>query len=130
MPEAILVEIAAAIAAKAAESLYDLVKQKLTRSKKALATLDAADGAAPDSAEVLALAAELETAEAYDEEFGQQLRAQWEALRNGAATPGGTVVNTVSGNVKGSVLQARDIHGNITIGGADGTQSTGAIPCA
>ena len=60
MPDAVLVEIAAALAAKAAESLYDFVKDRFKGRKKALAVLEAADGAAPESSQVLALADELQ----------------------------------------------------------------------
>lgn len=115
MPEAVLVEVAAALAAKAAESLYDLVKERFTGRKKALAVLEAADGAAPESSQVLALADELQTAADYDPAFAEQLRAQWAALKAGATTADvESVTNSVSGTVHGSVVQARDIHGNIT----------------
>lgn len=112
MPDVILVEIAAALASKATESLYDLVRDKFKGRKKALEVLAAADGAAPGSPPVVALAEELETAEAYDEQFAARLRAEW----NQIAASGGGVVNQVSGNVTGNVIQARDIHGDITLG--------------
>jgi hypothetical protein len=110
MSDTILVEIAAALAAKASESLYDLVRGKFTSRKKALEVLEAADGAAPGSPQVAALAEELATAEADDDQFARQLRAQW------AAAASGGVVNQISGTVTGHVIQARDIHGNITFG--------------
>jgi hypothetical protein len=109
MGDAVLVEIAAALAAKASGSLYDLVRTKFTGRKKALDALDAADGAAPDSPQVVALARELEMAEAYDEQFAERLHAQWQQIAGG-------VVNQINGTVTGTVIQARDIHGNITLG--------------
>jgi hypothetical protein len=114
-----LVEIAAALAAKAAESLYDLVRDKFRSRKKALSVLEAADGQAPDSAEVTALAEELAIAEAYDEKFSEQLRAQWAAIRGDSgqsAASGHSAVNQISGSVTGNVIQARDITGDITLG--------------
>jgi hypothetical protein len=108
MPDVILVEIAAALAAKASESLYDLVRGKFKGREKALEVLVAADGTAPDSPQVVALAEELEIAEAYDEQFAERLRAEWGR--------GGDVVNKISGTVTGNVIQARDIHGDIRLG--------------
>jgi hypothetical protein len=116
VPEAVLVEIAAALAAKAAESLYDFVKDRFKGRKKALAALEAADGAAPESPQVLALADELETAGDYDPAFAEQLRAQWTAIQSGATAAGaGSVANSVSGTVHGSVFQVGNMDGNITI---------------
>jgi hypothetical protein len=115
VPEVVLVEIAAALAAKAAESLYDFVKDRFKGRQKALAVLEAADGTAPESSQVLALADELQTAGDYDPAFAEQLRAQWATLQSGATAAGaGSVANNISCTVHGSVVQARDIHGNIT----------------
>jgi hypothetical protein len=114
VPELVLIEIAAALAAKTAESVYELVRNKFKARKQALATLEAADGAAKDSPQVNALAEELATAEAYDPQFSEQLRAQWAAVQGQAS--GGGVVNTISGEVTGNVVQARDITGDISLG--------------
>ena len=114
MPELILIEIAAALAAKTAESVYELVRRKFRTRKQALAALEAADGAAKDSPQVIALAEELATAEAYDPRFSEQLRAQWAAVQGQAS--GGSVANSISGTVTGNVVQARDITGDITFG--------------
>jgi hypothetical protein len=117
VPEAVLVEIAAALAAKAAESLYDFVRDKFKGRKKALAVLEAADGTAPESPQVLALADELQTAGEYDPAFAEQLLARWAALQSGATVADvGPVTNSVSGTVHGSVIQAGSIQGNITLG--------------
>jgi hypothetical protein len=117
VPEAVLVEIATALAAKAAGSLYDYVKDRFKGRKKALAVLEAADGTAPESSQVLALADELQTAGDYDPAFAEQLLAQWSALQSGTTVADvGSVTNSVSGTVQGSVIQARDIQGNITLG--------------
>lgn len=107
MPDTVLVEIAAALAAKASDSLYDLVRNAFKGRKKAIQALDAADGAAPDSPLLVALARELELAETSDQRFAEQLRAEWSG-----------VVNRITGTVTGNVVQARDIHGDITFGSA------------
>lgn len=114
MAELILIEIAAALAAKSAESLYELVRNKFKGREQALDTLDAANGAAPDSPRVIELAEELAMAEAYDEQFKEQLRRQWSAIKGTASDSG--VVNSVGGTVTGNVVQARDIQGNISFG--------------
>lgn len=126
MPDVILIEIAAALAAKTAESLYEFVRDKFRARKKALDVLGAASGAAPDSPQVIALAEELATAEDYDQQFGEQLRAQWAAIQ-GQASDGG-VVNTISGTVHGGAVQARDIHGGITFGSAPAAPGTPSSP--
>lgn len=117
MPEAVLVEIAAALAAKAAGSMYDFVKDRFSGRKKALAVLDAADGTAPDSPQVLKLADELQAAGDRDPAFAEQLRASWAAIETGATAAGAeAITNNISGTVHGPVIQAHDIHGNITLG--------------
>jgi len=110
MPEPILVAIAAALAAKSAGNLYDLVKKKFAAHKQATAALDAAKGTAPDSPEVHTLADHLATASTTDPDFAAALQATWTQV---SASTGG-VVNEVSGTVHGNVVQARDIQGGIT----------------
>lgn len=120
MPEPILVEIAAALAAKTAESLYDLVKNTFKGRKQALDTLNAANGAPKDSPQVIALAEELAAAEAYDPQFSGQLRGGWAKIQARNTASGDGVANSIGGDVKGSVVQARDIHGNISFGSQAG----------
>jgi hypothetical protein len=101
--------IATALATKSATSLFDLVKRRFAGRKEAAAALDAAQGASPDSPEVTQLATQLAAQEAEDPGFGTELRHTWQEVR---ATRGG-VVNQVTGNVSGKVVQARDIDGDI-----------------
>lgn len=110
MPEPILVSIAAALAAKSATSLYELVKRKFAGRKEAEAALTAAEGAPSESAEVAALATHLAAAENEDPAFGAELRNTWQQV---GATEGG-VVNQITGNVSGKVVQARDIEGGVS----------------
>jgi hypothetical protein len=112
--EPVLVSIAAALAAKAVTSVYDLVRAKFAGRPAATEVLEAADGAEPGSPEVAALSAELGEAERDDLEFAERLRTLWhtESVEQRAARGG--VNNQISGNVSGKVVQARDIEGGIT----------------
>jgi len=110
VPEPILVSIAAAIAAKSATSLYDLVKRRFTGRGEAAAALEAAENAGPESAEVATLATHLAAEEAQDPAFGVELRNTWQLVN---AESGG-VVNQITGNVSGKVVQARDIEGGVS----------------
>ncbi|WP_370963189.1 hypothetical protein [Amycolatopsis sp. cg9] len=114
MPEPILISIAAALAAKGATGLYDVVKRKFAKNPAALAELEAASVAPTDTQPIRALAERLETAEAQDREFAEELRTEWRKLPESGATYGG-VHNTVTGNVTGKVIQAGDVHGNINL---------------
>jgi hypothetical protein len=53
-------------------------------------------------------------AEAADPEFAQRLRTEWERFGGDLHGESDGVVNNISGEVRGNVLQARDIHGDIT----------------
>ncbi|MFB6724619.1 hypothetical protein ACFCV3_30865 [Kribbella sp. NPDC056345] len=111
MVDPILVSIATALAGNAAKSMYDLVKQAFSHRAEARAALEAAEGTDATSAEVQQLAVELAKAEQSDAQFADQLRSLWASELQ--AEHGG-VANQVSGSVSGKVVQARDIHGNIT----------------
>lgn len=114
MPEPMLIAIASTLATKAAGSLFDLVKAKLAkRGGKEAAVLDAAVEAGPESAEVGQLAEALGAAQREDGEFAEQLREEWQKIISVQAGSG-SVTQTISGNVTGKVVQARDIQGGIT----------------
>jgi hypothetical protein len=106
MPEPVLVAIAAALAGKSVGTLYDLVKQKFARNKPATAALEAAAGTTPDSPQVQALAHHLAEAAATDPDFAATLHT-WSPH---------TTTNQITGKVKGNVIQADTIQGNITFG--------------
>jgi hypothetical protein len=112
VPEPVLISIAAALASRTVLGLYKLVKAKFADDDLATAALEAAEGAADDSPEVLELSDKLAGAGKADPEFDQRLRAEWQ--RAAVSAESGGVVNDISGDVKGNVLQARDIHGDIT----------------
>ncbi|MGV9365343.1 hypothetical protein [Amycolatopsis sp. NPDC003731] len=109
MPEPILVSVAAALAAKGATGLYELVKRKFAKDPEATKALEAASIAPADTQPITALAHRLEQAEADDQSFAEELRTEWQKL---SITHGG-VHNQVTGNITGKVVQAGDIHGNI-----------------
>ncbi|WP_018685799.1 hypothetical protein [Actinokineospora enzanensis] len=114
MPEPVLVSIAAALAAKTVTSLYDLVKKRFADSPDAAAALAAAEGAAEDSPQVAALAGELERTEREDPRFAEELRSRWSVESSRQVADHGGVVNQITGNVSGKVLQARDIEGGVS----------------
>lgn len=115
MVEPILVSIATALATKAAGSLYDLVRKAFTRHRPAaVAELEAAQGAAPESAPVRVLAERLAEVSAADPEFAGQLRAEWARVDVSQQADNGGVTNSITGSVTGKVVQARDIQGGIS----------------
>jgi hypothetical protein len=113
MPEPVLIAIAAAIAGRAAGSLYDLVRKKFTGDQAATETLAAAEGTADNSPEVSKLTNILEQAERDDPAFSRELRAEWQRTLVEQRASGRGVANAVSGPVSGKVVQARDIRGGV-----------------
>ncbi|MET8998156.1 hypothetical protein [Amycolatopsis sp. NPDC004169] len=111
MPEPILISIAAALAAKGATGLYDLVKRKFAKDLAAVALLEAATEAPEESRPITALAERLAEAEVEDGEFAEALRTEWQKV----SYSHGSVHNQVTGTVTGKVVQGRDIHGNINL---------------
>ncbi len=107
MPDPVLIAIAAALAGKSVGNLYDLVRAKFARHPEATATLEAATNAPPDSPQLQALTQVLSDAAATDPDFNDTLRTLW-------ANNKPTVHNEISGDVHGRVIQAGEIHGNIT----------------
>jgi hypothetical protein len=107
MPEPVLISIAAALASRSIVGLYKLVKAKFAHDPEATAVLEAAEGAGDGSPEVKQLQDRLTAARDTDPVFAEQLRREWERGSGG-------VVNTISGTVSGKVVQARDIHGDIS----------------
>ncbi|KFZ76992.1 hypothetical protein ED92_38425 [Amycolatopsis sp. MJM2582] len=114
MPEPVLISLAAALAGRTVVGLYELVKKKFSEDPEATAALEAAEGAAEDSAEVENLRDRLAVAEADDPDFAQRLRSEWEKIGNVHQAETGGVVNTVTGDVSGKVVQARDVQGGIS----------------
>ncbi|MEJ2856632.1 MULTISPECIES: hypothetical protein [unclassified Saccharothrix] len=106
MTEPVLVTIAAALATRSSAGLYALVRARFADDPTATAALVAAEGAAPGSPQVAALAEVLRRAEAEDPAFAARLRREHER---------GRVTNRVTGRVTGLVVQAEEITGDITL---------------
>jgi hypothetical protein len=113
VPEPVLISIAAALASRTVIGLYKLVKAKFADDDVATAALEAAEGAAGDSPEVRQLSEKLAGVEAADPEFAERLRTEWERASSSLRAKSGGVINEISGESKGNVLQARDIHGDV-----------------
>jgi hypothetical protein len=111
MVEPFLISIATELAANAVGKVFDLVHAKFRRHPEAAKALEAAEGAAAGSAPVLALAERLAEVTAADPEFARELQVTW---THAEVTQRGRVNNQVTGNVTGKVVQAGDIHGNIS----------------
>lgn len=109
MPEPILISIATALATKAATGLYDLVKNRFSKDPEATKALEAAEAAPGEAEPIKALAERLAVAEGADPAFAEALRTGW-----AQHAESGGVINQVTGTVHGNVVQARDIHGNIS----------------
>jgi len=114
MPEPILISISAALAAKTIVGLVDLVRRKFAKDPAATAALEAAQAAPEDPEAVQALAEHLDATEKSDADFATALRSEWEKASVTQQAKGGKVVNQISGSVSGKVVQAGDIHGDIS----------------
>jgi hypothetical protein len=128
----IMIAVATALAAKAAEGLSEAgraalgkllrrVRGRLDADPEGAAVLAAARSHPQDGELVERLAAVLSTAAELDPAFAEDVARLWAAVRDGwaVATEGG-VVNQVSGSVGETVVQARDVTGGITFGARPG----------
>lgn len=123
MPDPVTAAIATAVASKIAESVTEQARRaiaQLTRRMRArfrnepdhLAVLDAVE-AGPGSPELTArLAMLLEEAASTDPSFGSEIRALWSMAQ--AQITADSTTNILSGRAE-KVVQARDIHGGLTI---------------
>lgn len=123
MADPLLVSIAVALADRVAvagtsalRSLFELVKKKFDRDPEATDALTAAQ-AEPDSNErVETLSAALSKAAQDDPEFATRMFSLWDRAAGELRADRGGVVNQVSGQVSGQVVQARDITGGVSFG--------------
>lgn len=127
MVDPVTTAVAAALATKAVNELTEagkvaftglvrLVRRKLAANMQA----DALRGAEADPASEarrVVLAEALASAMANDRHFSEQLVRLWRRVdedRGGGRRS--SVVNTVSGDVGGNLVQVRDIRGNVSFG--------------
>lgn len=121
MSDPVTLAIATAVAGKVSESLTDAAKALLTRLRKAIrhrgaeepdtpATLASAQDDPDDETTVRQLAERLANSD------DPEIRRLTTELRPHFATGEGAVVNTVHGQVTGTVIQGRNISGGIQLG--------------
>ncbi|MER7007198.1 hypothetical protein ABT297_29745 [Dactylosporangium sp. NPDC000555] len=123
MPDEIALVIATTLAAKGAEAviaggrnafsaLAGLLRGHFVANRRAATALDRALADPRDRQGQLALADALAAAMAADPRFAAQVLAHWRTARTEDLS--GLVVNHVSGAAH-KVIQARDIHGDVSI---------------
>jgi hypothetical protein len=95
----------------AVSALVRLVRRKLSPRGAAQDVLERAEHDPTDRAQVLALAEELRRAATEDHLFAAELDRLWRDVLDERP-----VVNSISGKVRGNVVQARDIGGDVTFG--------------
>jgi hypothetical protein len=98
-------------------ALGRLIRRKMGGREESQAVLVHAEAHPDDPAARRALAEALRHAVHDDRQFAEELHRLWRDVQNmcNAATDGG-VVNTLSGDVGGNVVQARDVQGGISFG--------------
>lgn len=127
MPDEVMVAIAATVATRAADALVSAAQNAVTRLVRAvrdrlghdstdLETFDAAAAAPTDEDRVHALGEAISRVSQSDPAFATYLRALWEQAAQELTVDHGGVVNQINGTVSGQVIQARDIHGDVTFG--------------
>ncbi|MFG1674626.1 hypothetical protein [Micromonospora sp. NPDC049282] len=102
-------------ARSAVNELTDFLRRRFLGEASTRELVDAAlDRSSSDS--IRRLAALLDQEVLRDPEFDTELRARFERVHAVVAASRGDVTNVVSGDVSGSVVQARDVHGGISFG--------------
>ncbi|MEV0326950.1 hypothetical protein AB0H63_10950 [Micromonospora echinospora] len=99
----------------AVSALIDFLRDRFRREPEAREAIEAAlHQPSPDAARLLA---ELLHREALrDPAFGAEFHTRWEQADKAVAASLGGVANSISGDVSGPVVQARDVHGGISFG--------------
>ncbi|ORT49025.1 hypothetical protein KBI5_14870 [Frankia sp. KB5] len=126
---ALVATITAVLAGTASEagahvwnSLVDLVRRTFGAGsrERELVESDLTDEEDADAESVDDLARHLAARALLDPDFADALRS-WTTSAQSTPTGDGSVTNIVGGNARidGGLLQARDVHGSITLGGTD-----------
>lgn len=128
MTDPVTTAIAAALVAKAVDGLSDagkaafaalarLVRRKFADNQASRAVLARVEIQPGDQDARHALAEALQQMMIKDQAFAADLQRLWREVQDGnAAGVASPVVNLVSGDVAGTVVQAHDIHGGISFG--------------
>ncbi|MBO4163309.1 hypothetical protein [Micromonospora antibiotica] len=126
MDDPILTAVAVALSTRAVEGLTDAAREALAsvmrlvrrkaaehRALRAALTAEPTSGGSDDRA--VGLHRALVDAADRDPDFDQELRRRWETFHQ-TTVRADAVTNTVSGQVTGPVVQARDISGGVHVG--------------
>lgn len=128
MIEPVTTAVAAALATKAVDGLTEagkvafnaltrLVRRKLATNSQSSDILDHAQTYPGSEARRQALAEALARAMVNDRQFFERLAHLWQQVEEeSSGTSDGPVLNMVSGDVDGSLVQARDIRGDVSFG--------------
>ncbi|ASU82665.1 hypothetical protein CDO52_07575 [Nocardiopsis gilva YIM 90087] len=119
MADPITLAVAAAVAGKVTEALDDGARAVLKKLRAALRerfgndpeARRALEAARDDDGEDAILVEELATHMDGAQQSDADIRALVEALRPHFDSGGGNVTNTITGDVEGIAIQARDVHG-------------------
>jgi hypothetical protein len=101
----------------ALDRLVRVVRGKLSPDSRSLATLDRAQAYPDSDAHRRALSDALSRAMLDDQRFAEQLIILWRYVQQDRESVSqGSVFNVVTGDVDGKIVQARDIHGQVSLG--------------
>ncbi|ASW54416.1 hypothetical protein [Plantactinospora sp. KBS50] len=99
----------------AVTALVDFLRDRFRPDPQARKAVEAVlQQPSPDTARLLAEELHRETLR--DPAFGAEFVARWRQANAAIEASTGGVVNSISGEVRGPVVQARDIHGGVSFG--------------
>ncbi|BCL16053.1 hypothetical protein [Micromonospora sagamiensis] len=100
----------------AVSALIDFLRDRFRREPEAREAIEGVlQQPSPDAARRLTEVLDREALR--DPAFRTEFQARWERADAAVAAGPGSVANSVSGDVSGPVVQARDVHGGISFGG-------------
>lgn len=100
----------------AVSALIDFLRDRFRRAPEDRAVIEGVlHEPSPDA--VRSLAELLDREALRDPAFAAEFRARWERTDAAVLAGANGVANSISGDVSGPVVQARDIHGGVSFGG-------------
>lgn len=101
---------------QAVAALVDFLRDRFRREPEARQVIEGLlHRPSQDAAHPLAVLLDREARR--DPAFGAEFQARWEQAGAAVAAGPDGVANSISGDVSGPVVQARDVHGGISFGG-------------
>lgn len=97
-------------------ALFDFLRDRFRRDPEAREVIEGVLHQPSEDA-ARALADLLDREARHDPAFDAEFRIRWERTDAAVAAGPDSVANSISGNVSGPVVQARDVHGGISFGG-------------